>query len=110
MCEFPDVFAGEGQSAGKTDVTMLEIDTGDHPSIRQRAYRIPLTKRLVVEHELDKMLAEEVMEPSSSPWASPITLVTKKDGGTRFCVVDFRKINAITRKDTHPPAKHPGYL
>ena len=102
MCEFPDVFAGEGQSAGKTDVTMLEIDTGDHPSIRQRAYRIPLTKRLVVEHELDKMLAEEVMEPSSSPWASPITLVTKKDGGTRFCVVDFRKINAITRKDTHP--------
>ena len=101
MREFPDVFAGEGQPTGKTDITMLEIDTGDHPPIRQRAYRIPLTKRLVVEHELEKMLAEEVVEPSSSPWASPITLVTKKDGGTRFCV-DFRKINSITRKDAHP--------
>lgn len=101
MQEFPELFSGEGQPTGKTDVAFMHIDTGEHPSIRQRPYRIPITKKLVVERELEKMLAEDIVEPSSSPWASPITLVTKKDGGVRFCV-DFRKLNSITKKDAHP--------
>ena len=47
------------------------------------------------------MLAEGIIVPSSSPWASPITLVTKKDGGVRFCA-GFRKVNSVSKKDAHP--------
>ena len=42
-----------------------------------------------------------MIQASSSPWASPIVLVRKNDGSTRFCV-DFRKVNSLTRKDAYP--------
>ena len=82
--EFPGLFSPEGAATGRISVVKMHIDTGEHPPIRQRAYRIPLTKRIIVERELEKMLSDRVIVPSSSPWASPITLVTKKDGGIRF--------------------------
>jgi transposase InsO family protein len=77
-----------------------KIITEGHP-IRQRPYRQALTKRQVVETEIEKMLEQGVIRPSSSPWSSPITLTPKKDGSTRFCV-DYRKVNAITVKDGFP--------
>ena len=47
------------------------------------------------------MLEQGVIEPSASPWSSPILLVRKKDGSIRFCI-DFRKLNSVTRKDAYP--------
>ncbi|GFU73307.1 hypothetical protein TNCV_4731241 [Trichonephila clavipes] len=47
------------------------------------------------------MKYNDVIEQSSSSWASPITLVKKKDGSKRFCV-DYRRLNDITKKDSYP--------
>ncbi|GFW44473.1 retrovirus-related Pol polyprotein from transposon 412 [Trichonephila clavipes] len=47
------------------------------------------------------MQENDIIEPSSSPWASPIVLVRKKDGSTRFCV-DYRKFSDVTKKDSYP--------
>ena len=47
------------------------------------------------------MLSRDIVEPSQGPWSSPIVLVKKKDGSTRFCI-DFCKVNDLTRKDAQP--------
>ena len=53
--------------------------------IRQRAYRVPYSQRDLVQKEIAGMLADGVIRPSKSPWASPIVFVPKKDGGVRLC-------------------------
>ena len=97
---FPDVFSTLGPLRSTHSVSMV-IDTGNAMPINQRPYRLPLRKRQIVNQEIDKMLQDGIIEPSMSSWASPITLVPKKDGSIRFCV-DYRKLNSITKKDAHP--------
>ena len=62
---------------------------------------MPLAKRREAQQAIEEMQNAGVIEPSLSPWASPIVLVRKKDGTTRFCV-DYRKLNQATKKDSYP--------
>ncbi|XP_014662885.1 PREDICTED: RNA-directed DNA polymerase homolog [Priapulus caudatus] len=57
-------------------------------------------KREVMNTEVGKMLRDGMIPPSSSPWASPVVLVTKKDGSTQFCI-DYRCLNEGTIKDAY---------
>jgi hypothetical protein len=98
--EFQDVFA-RASGVGRTNITQHRIDTGNHPPIKQHPRRLPWAKQEEVGELLKSMLKDDVIEPSSSPWASPIVLVRKKDGSTRFCV-DYRRLNDVTKKDSFP--------
>lgn len=77
----------------------IVLDPNIQP-IKQRPYRVPITLESKVEAEIKEMLANQIIKPSESSWASPINLIKKKDGGWRF-VVDYRKLNSVTRKDSY---------
>jgi hypothetical protein len=98
---YEDVFALHQSELGQTNVVEHVINTGDSPPLRQPARCIPFALRAKVEEMVEEMREQGVVQPSTSPWASPIVLVAKKDGTTRFCV-DHRRLNAVTKKDLHP--------
>ena len=101
LLSFADVIASSTADLGRTDKVRHNIPTGDARPVRQPVRRVPPHRRDEVRKLLDDMLSRGVVEPSTSPWASPIVLVRKKDGSTRFCV-DYRKVNEVTRKDAYP--------
>ena len=68
---------------------------------KQHPYRVNPIKALHLKAEIDYMLQNKVIEPSSSNWSSPCILVPKPDGTYRFCT-DFWKLNAVTKADYFP--------
>ena len=63
--------------------------------------RHPLPHLQEIDRQVHDMLAQDVIEPSSSPWSSNVVIVKKKDNSLRFCI-DYRKLNDVTVKDSYP--------
>jgi len=95
------LFSVEEDERGETDLVQFGIDTGEAPPKKQPARRIPYAARQEVAIHLQKMQEANVIQPSRSPWASPVVLVKKKDGSLRFCV-DYRELNSVMKADTFP--------
>ncbi len=96
--QFSDVFSAV---PGKTQVLQHHIRTPPGVVVKQRPYRIPEARRQAIEDEIQQMLKLGVIEPSRSPWSSPIVLVPKPDGTLRFCN-DFRRLNEVSEFDGYP--------
>ena len=99
--KYHDAFSLSEEDRGETDLAQLVIDTGEAPPKKLPVRRIPFAVRKEVARQLCSMEQSKVIQPSHSPWASPIVLVRKKDGSLRFCV-DYRALNAVTKLDTFP--------
>ena len=97
----PQLFATDDRPYGRTSAGSHPVLTGEQTPIAQGMRPTAPADRQVVREEVRKMLETGAIRPSSSPWASPIVLVRKKDGSLRFCV-DYRKLNDATKKDVHP--------
>ena len=98
---YPSILA---KTPGRTTLVKHYINVGYAVPVQQKPYWILYLQRESVKKELDLMLEARVIRPSTSPWASPIVLVPKKNGNVRFCV-DYQKLNQLARFDAYPMPK-----
>ena len=98
LLEFSEVF---DENLGYTTILIHEIITGNSTPVKQHPRRIPFGHRDKSERQIADMLDKGIIRESTSPWSSPIILVTKKDGEMRFCT-DYRKLNSVTIGQAHP--------
>ena len=97
---FHDVFAFTNVELRRTDKLQHAITTETKHPIHSPARRMPAVHKEEVHQLIQDMLACNIIQPSTSPWASPVVIVRKKDGSARFCV-NYRRLNAVTRKDAY---------
>ncbi|KAE9082005.1 hypothetical protein PF007_g22439 [Phytophthora fragariae] len=98
---FRSMFVDSSKEPGRPDLLQFEIDTGNSSPIKQQPHRVSLAEREVMEAEVQQYLELNLIRPSNSPWASPVLMIRKPDGGIRFCI-DYRRLNAVTVKDCYP--------
>lgn len=97
-----EIFSDFGnRPLGQTSVVVHRIHIGDASLVHWCPYRVSATEQSIIQQEVNKMLAKDIIEPSSNRWASPVVLVKKKDALCRSCV-DYHHINTITKKDAYP--------
>lgn len=95
-----ETFKNTSGKLGCTSLVEHVITTKSKP-IKQRHYPLSPALQVQVNKEIEKMLADDIIEPSVSPWASPIVLVKKPDGSFRFCV-NYKKLNEVSEPDAYP--------
>ena len=99
--EFSDIFATDNFDLGKTCLSEHTNDTGESQPIKIPPRRTPPHQREIIDRQLDDLSKHGRIEPSQSPWSSPVVLARKHDGTFRMCV-DYRKLNQCTVKDAQP--------
>lgn len=97
--KYPSVFQDK---LGRTQTVSHDIKILPNTSpIRSPAYTYSKEKEEEIKRQVREMERMGIIEPSSSPWSSPVVLIKKSEGAFRFCV-DYRKLNAVTIPDSYP--------
>nr|XP_043898190.1 uncharacterized protein LOC122779681 [Solea senegalensis] len=101
LSKYSSIFSAHDGDLGCTDLISHDIALLDDAPVRQRYRRIPPSEYEAVKTHINQLLEARIIRESSSPYASPIVLVRKKDRSLRLCV-DYRLLNSKTRKDAFP--------
>ena len=96
--QFEEIFS---DVPGCTNLIEHEINLTSDVPVRSKPYTVPFSMCDGLKRDIEAMISNGIIQPSSSPYASPVVLVKKKDGSNRFCV-DYRRLNKITLFDPEP--------
>jgi hypothetical protein len=90
---YKDLFSKSEFDLGRTALVQHRIDTGDSKPFKEALCKHPMGYLPVIDEHVEKMLQADVIEPATSPWASNVKLVRRKDNSLHFCV-DYRRLNS----------------
>ena len=88
------------------DQVFHEIDTGESQPQYTPPYPKSPAQLKIIKEEIQKMIEQDILEPSNSPWGAPCYLVKKKsEHGMKITprlIVDYRKLNKVTKPNVYP--------
>ncbi|ONH70288.1 Transposon Ty3-I Gag-Pol polyprotein [Pichia kudriavzevii] len=101
--EFRDVVTNDQPTSlpPQRDLTHRIILIEPTKSTYRRQYKLSYSEKQELNKQVDELLKQGFIKPSSSPFNSPVLFVKKKDGSMRMCV-DYRLLNNNTVKDKFP--------
>ena len=101
---FPTIFSNDKKPLNSTHKIKchipVEMAPGE-PPINSKLRRMTPRENEIIQQELNKMMEQDIIEPSDAAWSFPVVLAKKPDGSWRFCV-DYRKLNSKTKRDVYP--------
>ena len=101
ISKYNNIFAENPKKPTLVKNVEHRIITEDAQPVSRKSHRIPYAWNDEINKQIQQMLENDIIRPSSSPWNAPVILVKKKDNTMRF-VCDFRGLNDVTKKDTYP--------
>ena len=101
LIEFQDVFSRDKTDLGRTHLGKHYIHTNNAKPVKLPPRRVPLAFEGEEKAAIEQLVQQGSIRPSTSPWASPIVMVRKRDGTVRPCI-DYRRLNAVTVQDAFP--------
>lgn len=99
--QYRDCFALNLSELGKTNLTEMVIKLKDDVPVVYNPYRMSFKEKEQLSEIIEDLLQNGIIRESSSPYASPVLLVNKKNGQKRLCI-DYRALNRKTLKDKYP--------
>lgn len=101
VSRYETLFSPIEQVSSKERVVEHLINTGNAKPVYQNVRQMSPVLLQELKDRLQKLQATSFIQPSTSSWSSPILLAKNAWGSLQFCV-DYRALNAVTKKDCHP--------
>lgn len=98
--KWESVFPKDEHDLGRTTAVRHKIELTDDNPFKEPYRSVPPAIYNEVREHLQEMLSIGAIKESKSPWSSNIVIVRKNTGKIRFCI-DYRKLNARTKKDAY---------
>ncbi len=103
--EYDDVVSKEPHDIGNCRLVKHDIRLNDEKPIKRKQSSRSAKENKWIKGQIDEMLKNGVIEPSTSPYAFNIVIVGKKDGAgegmDRMCI-NYAPLNEVTEKDSGP--------
>ena len=104
VTEYEDIFSKDSSELGKSGLLEHAIDTGDCKPVKQPPRRVPPYQREGIDQQLGELLTTGRIEPSQSPWSSPVVLSRKHD----LMCIDYRNTDGISISGANAHMGHMG--